>query len=194
MTVDAGHSNGTEGLAMTTYCGRAAVLAIVGLCLLVPLLPAGAAVEIPAGTASSDQAALKDIVAAFERAEAAVQKSDVDALMPFYATAYNYHGLKRSDVRRVWEEVFAHYRGLSSQHVFTKFEVVTTNGTRKAYVTCTGALYGTDKDSGRPVTLDTWVNEIHFLIKEEGTWRFHGNAGGDTRSVPAGSAPHHPLF
>lgn len=153
-----------------------------------------AAVEVAIGMVPSDRATLSDIVKAFERAEAAVQKGDVNGLMPFYANAYNYHGLKRTDVRRVWQEVFAHYRGLSSQHVFTKFELVNANGTMKAYVTCTGALYGTDKESGQPVTIDTWVNEIHFLIKEDGAWRFHGNAGGDSRSVPAGSAPHHPLF
>ncbi len=180
---------------MTMCRGRvAAVWSILSFLLLSLPISAKAAVEIAAGTAPSDRAALKDIAAAFDRAEAAVQNGDVEALMPFYAEAYNYHGLKRADVRRVWEEVFAHYRGLSSQHVFTKVQVIDGNGTKKAYVTCTGALHGTDKESGKPVTIDTWVNEVHFLIKENGAWRFHGNAGGDTRRSPAGSAPHHPLF
>jgi len=44
---------------------------------------------------------MKELVAAFDRAEAAVQKADLEALMDFYAKGYNYYGLKRSDVRRV---------------------------------------------------------------------------------------------
>jgi hypothetical protein len=137
---------------------------------------------------------LKELVKAFDRAEAAVQQADLEALMPFYAQGYNYHGLKRSDVRRVWEEVFTHYRGISSRHVFTKFALTIAKGVVKASVTCTGGLYGTDIASGKQIAIDSWVNESHSLIKEDGVWRFHGNAGGSADAVPAGSAPHHPLF
>ncbi len=157
--------------------------------------PAGAAVDIAAGALTdTDQATLKELVTAFDRAEAAVGQADLEALMPFYAGTYNYHGLKPSDVRRVWQEVFEHYRGLSSRHVFTKVTVTRTDGVARAYVSCTGGLYGTERRSGNPITIDSWVNEVHFLIKEQGVWRFHGNAGGLIESVPAGSAPHHPLF
>jgi hypothetical protein len=57
----------------------------------------------PGVGADADQLVTKELVAAFTEAEAAVKKADVDALMKFYTTTYNYnyHGLKRSDVRRV---------------------------------------------------------------------------------------------
>ena len=58
--------------------------------------------------------------------------------MKFYATTYNYHGLKRSDVRRVWEEVFTHYGDIRSSHVFTELKLVQAGGVRKAYATCIG--------------------------------------------------------
>jgi hypothetical protein len=159
------------------------------------LTPAVAVVEIaPQAVSEVDQAVLKELVRAFDRAEAAVQQADLEALMPFYAPAYNYHGLKRTDVHRVWGEVFTHYQAISSRHVFTKFQLTKAHGVMKAYVTCTGGLYGTDRESGKPITIDSWVNEIHYLIRENGAWRFHGNAGGSDASAPAASAPHHPLF
>lgn len=174
------------------------VLILAGTMILTqsrPPTPVAAAVEIAPGAVSdADRAILKELAAAFDQAEAAVQKADLDALMPFYAKAYNYHGLKRADVRRVWGEVFTHYRAISSRHVFSELKLVQAGDVRKAYVTCTGGLYGTEMETGKPITIDSWVSEIHYLVKEEGAWRFLGNAGGAAESVPAGSAPHHPLF
>ena len=174
-------------------------LAILAGLLIIPRChhptPAAAVVEIvPGAVADADQASLKEVVAAFDRAEAAVRKADLDALMPFYANTYNYHGLKRSDVRRVWDEVFAHYRKISSRHVFTELKLVQAGGVKKAYVTCTGGLYGTEKKTGKPITIDSWVSEVHHLVNEDGKWRFLGNAAGAAETVPPGSAPHHPLF
>ena len=160
-----------------------------------PPTPVAAAVEFAPGLgADANQPVIKELEAAFSEAEAAVKKADLDALMKFYATTYNYHGLKRSDVRRVWEEVFLYYRDISSSHVFTELKLVQADGIRKAYVTCTGGLYGTEKQTGKSITIDSWAREVHYLIKEEGAWRFLGNAGGAADHVPTGSAPHHPLF
>jgi hypothetical protein len=160
-----------------------------------PPTPAAAAVEFAPGVgADADQPVIKELVAAFNEAEAAVKKADLDVLMKFYATTYNYHGLKRSDVRRVWEEVFLHYRDISSSHVFTELKLVQADGVRKAYVTCTGGLYGTEKQTGKPITIDSWAREVHYLVKEKGAWRFLGNAGGVSPSASPASAPHHPLF
>jgi len=160
-----------------------------------PPTPVAAAVEFAPGVgADADQPVIKELVAAFNEAEAAVKKADLDALMKFYATAYNYHGLRKSDVRRVWEEVFMHYGDISSSHVFTELRLLQADGTRKAYVTCTGWLYGTEKQTGKPITIDSWVREVHHLVKEDGRWRFLGNTGGASPSAPPASAPHHPLF
>jgi hypothetical protein len=135
--------------------------------------PVAAALEFAPGVgADADQPVIKELVAAFDEAEAAVKKADLDALMKFYPTTYNYHGLKTSDVRRVWEEVFLRYGDISSSHVFTELKLVQTNGVRKAYLTCTGGLYGTEKQTGKPLTIDSWVREVHYLVVEEGVWRF----------------------
>jgi ketosteroid isomerase-like protein len=160
-----------------------------------PPTPVAAAVAFAPGVgADADQPVIKELVAAFDEAEAAVKQADVDALMKFYATAYNYHGLRRSDVRRVWEEVFLHYRDISSSHVFTELKLVQADGVKKAYVTCTGGLQGTEKQTGKPVTIDSWSREVHYLVKEAGAWRFLGNVGGASPSASPSSAPHHPLF
>jgi hypothetical protein len=180
------------------HCSFAVLLILIGplvLSLFHPSRPAAAPVEIAPGAVSdADQVTVKDLMKAFDQAEAAVQRADLEALMPFYAKAYNYHGLKVADVRRVWEEVFTHYRAISSRHMFTKFEQSQAKGGIRADVTCTGGLYGVDTESGKPITIDSWINESHHLVKEDGVWRFQGNAGGAGDSAPAGSAPHHPLF
>jgi hypothetical protein len=157
--------------------------------------PSVADVEVVPGVVGErDQALMRDVVAAFDHADAAVRQADLDALMPFYAKGYNYYGLKTADVRRIWAEVFVHYRDLSSRHVFTDVKLMQTGKVKKASVTCTGGLYGIDKESGKTITIDSWASEVHYLIYENGAWRFLGNKGGITESVPPSSAPHHPLF
>jgi len=174
------------------------VLILAGTLILTqcrPPTPVAAAVEFAPGMGTdADQPVIRELVAAFNEAEAAVKKADLEALMKFYAPTYNYHGLKSSDVRRIWEEVFLHYRDIRSSHVFTELKLVQADSTGKAYVTCTGGLHGTEKQTGKPITIDSWVQEVHYLVKEEGRWRFLGNAGGAADHVPGGSAPHHPLF
>ena len=195
----------SDGISIASYykiMKRRGVLKIIlilaGTLILTqcrPPTPVAAAVEFAPGVgADADQPVIKELVAAFNEAEAAVKKVDLDALMKFYAKTYNYHGLKRSDVRRVWEEVFLHYGDISSSHVFTELKLVQADGAGKAYVTCTGGLHGTEKQTGKPITIDSWVREVHYLVKEEGAWRFLGNAGRASPSAPPASAPHHPLF
>lgn len=158
-------------------------------------LPSLAAVELaPSIDTIGHRQVMKEIVAAFDRAEVAVQQADLEALMLFYARGYNYHGLKRSDVRRVWREVFAHYRQVASRHVFTEWKFTKAGPVQIVYVTCTGGLYGAEKETGSPITIDSWVDEVHYLVKERGQWRFYGNAGGPVSGAPPASAPHHPLF
>ena len=149
---------------------------------------------VPGVMGKSDDPLMKDVVEAFEQADAAVRKADIDALMPFYAKGYNYYGLKPSDVRRIWVEVFLHYRDIASRHVFTDVQMIQAGPVKKAAVTCTGGLYGIDRDSGKRITIDSWAGEVHYLVYEDGAWRFLGNKGGITESVPPSSAPHHPLF
>jgi hypothetical protein len=141
-----------------------------------------------------DHPVVKGLLAAFGRAEAALGKEDVDALMQFYAPTYDYHGLKEADVRRVWGEVFEHYKALESLHLFSDIKVTQVNNEVRVEVTCTGGLYGTDERTGNRLTLDSWFREVHYLVKEGDRWRFLGNAGEVPAAAPFASAPHHPLF
>ena len=174
-------------------------LALLGIVIAVSCChhptPSVAEVDVAPGMVGErDQALMRDVVAVFDHADAAVRQADIESLMPFYAKGYNYYGLKPSDVRRIWAEVFVHYRDLASRHVFTDVKLIQSGKVKKAAVTCTGGLYGIDKQSGKTITIDSWANEVHYLIHEDGAWRFLGNKGGITESVPPSSAPHHPLF
>ena len=137
---------------------------------------------------------VQEILVAFGRAEAAVQKQDLDQVLQFYAKAYNYHGLKPADVRRIWGEVFTHYRNLSSTHLFSEVKLFRSGSQLHAEITCTGGLYGTDAEGGTRITLDSWFREVHYLVHEDGAWRFLGNAGAAPSTAPFTSSPHHPLF
>ena len=141
-----------------------------------------------------DHPAVKGLLAAFERAEAALVKEDADELMRFYASTYDYHGLKADDVHRVWGEVFEHYKAVESLHLFSDVKVLRVNDELRVEVTCTGGLYGTDEHTGKRLTLDSWFREVHYLVKDGDAWRFLGNAGAVPAGAPFSSAPHHPLF
>jgi len=137
---------------------------------------------------------VREVLAAFERAERALEQQDLPALMQFYAPGYNYHGLHVADVGRIWGEVFEHYRALSSTHLFSAMKIVQAEDGPRVELTCTGGLYGAETQSGARVTLDSWFQEVHYLVRDKQGWRFLGNRGDAPRSAPFSSSPHHPLF
>jgi len=149
-------------------------------------LPPDAIVEV-------EQAAVKQILDVFHKAEGAMAKGDLDGLMALYATRYNYHGLKQADVRKIWHDLFEEYRDLSEVHFFSKIVKVGSGSNAIIEVTCTGSLSGFSKISGLRVPIDSWYEEVHYLTLEGGTWRISGNAGESPRVLPFGTAPH-PLF
>lgn len=191
-------------------CARSAwpllVLSMIVFCALAPVLVWAKVQVLPEtvllveGKKISGQSSLlhhpvvTGVVAAFERAESGLQQEALDMLMQFYAPSYDYHGLKQADVRRVWGEVFEHYKALESLHLFSDIKVLKVDGKLRVEVTCTGGLYGTDEQSGKRVTLDSWFREVHYLVKDGENWRFLGNAGEVPAAAPFASAPHHPLF
>jgi len=83
--------------------GVLAILAgTLGLTLCGPPKPVVAKVEVPPyATVTADDATVKEILAAFDRAEQAIQARDVDGLMALYSKRYNYHKLRKSDARRI---------------------------------------------------------------------------------------------
>jgi len=192
-----------------TYKRRALALLVLGVivsCAIAPVLVWAKVQVLPetvfllegkkiSGHNSLQQhPVVKGVVAAFERAESGLQQEELDRLMQFYDPSYDYHGLKQADVRRVWGEVFEHYKALESLHLFSDIKVLNVDGRLRVEVTCTGGLYGTDEQSGKRVTLDSWFREVHYLVKDGENWRFLGNAGDVPAAAPFASAPHHPLF
>jgi hypothetical protein len=153
-----------------------------------------AKIEVPPyATVTADDAIVKEILAAFDRAEQAIQARDVDGLMARYSKRYNYHKLRKSDARRIWEEIFECHRKLHSTHLFTDIKTVQVDGETRAEVKCTGALWGLASETGQKVTVDSWFEEVHYLVKEDEAWRIIGNAGGAAEPPRFGHAPH-PLF
>lgn len=181
-------------LAAAVFCAFSPVVALAKVQVLSETVLKADGTEMKGHKRVTGHPTVKELLMSFVRAEAALQKKDLDAVMAFYASAYNYHGLKETDVRRVWGEVFTHYKALESVHLFSDITVTQTGSQLRAEVTCTGGLYGTEESTGKRMTLDSWFREVHYLVKEESGWRFLGNAGEAPSSAPFSSAPHHPMF
>lgn len=150
------------------------------------VLPAGAVIEVDEGTVLA-------VIAAFEKAEQAVKAHDLETVMAVYSPQYNYHGLKKDDIRKIWKELFDEYKEIASTHLFSKITKVGSGGNAVLEVTCTGHLWARSKTSGLYVPIDSWHEEVHYLVFEDGGWRIRGNAGESPRVLPFGTAPH-PLF
>jgi ketosteroid isomerase-like protein len=147
----------------------------------------------PGSIVETDRATVAELLATFDRAEQAVQARDLNAVMAFYSDDYHYHGLKKTEMRKIWDELFADYRQISSTHLFSTIRTGRSKSGLTAEVTCTGALWATSDLTGLRVPIDSWHEEVHFLVKEDGSWRIRGNAGEAPKTLPFGTAPH-PLF
>ncbi len=141
-----------------------------------------------------NSATLAELISTFEQAEQAMQAHDLDGIMALYADDYYYHGLKKADIRKVWAQLFDHYKDLESFHTFSVIRTVGAGSKLTAEMTCTGVVWGTAKNTKLRSPVDSWYEEVHFLKKENGRWRITGNAGGESEPIlPFGTAPH-PLF
>lgn len=157
--------------------------------------PAFAKTQVTANTIQEvDPQTAKDLLATFEQAEQAMQAQDLDGIMALYSDDYYYHGLKKADIRKVWAQLFEHYKDLESFHTFSVIRTVGASSRLTAEMTCTGVVWGTAKNTKLRSPVDSWYEEVHFLRKENSRWRITGNAGGESEPVlPFGTAPH-PLF
>ena len=68
-----------------------------------------------------------EIISTFDRAEEAI-RARLDALMALYATSYQYHGLRRGDVRKIWADLFARYDLIAHMHTFSAIKVKNGQG------------------------------------------------------------------
>ncbi|MBI5777512.1 MAG: hypothetical protein HY444_08985 [Nitrospirae bacterium] len=156
--------------------------------------PVAAKTQILAGTTlEADEQTVADILAVFDRAEKAIESRDLDGLMALYSKSYNYHGLHKSDIRKIWSDLFEQYRNIESVHLFTRIMKVGDGSDTIVEMTCTGSLRAVSKTSNLRVPIDSWYGEVHYLAQEDGAWRIRGNVGDRPTVLPFGTAPH-PLF
>jgi ketosteroid isomerase-like protein len=166
----------------------------LGLCLS-PASTGEAKTQLtPTTIQEVDQQTVSELVATFEEAERAMQAHDLDGIMVLYSDEYDYHGLKKADVRNIWRKLFDHYQELESVHTFSMIRRLGPASKLTAEMTCTGVIWGTSKQTTLHTPIDSWYEEVHYLRKENGRWRIVGHAGGNVQPVlQFGIAPH-PLF
>lgn len=141
-----------------------------------------------------DETTLKELLATFEQAEQAMQAQDLDDIMALYSDDYRYHGLKKADIRKVWSQLFEHYKELESHHTFSVIRTVGSGSKLTAEITCTGVVWGTSKDTTLRTPVDSWYEEVHYLKREQGRWRIVGHAGGESQPILQFGVAPHPLF
>lgn len=169
---------------------------LVGGLLLITVTVSPAAAEtqlLPGAAGDLDQATVDAVLATFRQAEQSLRAGDVDGIMALYSEHYNYHGLKKAEMRRVWTNLFDEFRELSDIHHFSRMSKVGSGTNTIIEVTCTGSLSGLSKTGGLRVPIDSWYEEVHYMTFDEGQWRIRGNVGDAPRLMPFGTSPH-PLF
>lgn len=149
---------------------------------------------LPGAETEADEKTVKELLAVFERADRAVRSRDLDGVMAVYSDRYNYHGLKKSDIRKIWKDLFEHYDDIDSTHLFSRIAPVVSVGPGESVeITCSGNVRAVSKISRLRVPIDSWYGEVHHMIREDGAWRIRGNLGDVQTVLPFGTAPH-PLF
>jgi hypothetical protein len=181
---------------MITVAGSLARIGlIVGFLALVATPHAASALTqiLPEAAIEADQQSITELIGTFDRAQEAIRARDIDALIGLYATNYQYHGLKRNDIRKIWEDLFKHYDLIANIHTFSAIKVVKTSKGLTAEITCTGAVWANSKETKERIPIDSWHQEVHRLVRGKDGWRIVGNLGGDQTIRQFGTAPH-PLF
>lgn len=172
------------------------IVSMAGLVLAMTLaaLPVAATVEmLDLSKNNVEGRTIEAVLAMFRHADEAIRDRNLDQVTALYSDQYNYHGLRKSDIRAVWANLFDEYQEISSHHLFSRIAKVGAGSDTMIEVTCTGHLWAISKTSGLRVPIDSWHEEIHYLVFEKGAWRIRGNAGESPRVMPFGTAPH-PLF
>ncbi|TAJ31555.1 MAG: hypothetical protein EPO64_02315 [Nitrospirae bacterium] len=135
-----------------------------------------------------------EILAAFNRAEESLHEENLDGIMALYSEQYKYHGLTKADLRKTWQELFAHYDHIASTHIFSRIRATASGKNPTAEIVCTGSLWGVSTDTGQRTIIDSWFYETHNMIYEDGAWRIRGHGAEEAPKVlPFGVAPH-PFF
>ncbi len=170
-------------------------LLIGGILVMAAMLPAATAEVqlLPGAAADLDQATMNGVMKTFQQADDALRARHVDGVMAIYSDQYNYHGLKKHDMHKVWVNLLDEFQDLADVHHFSRMSKIGSGSNTIVEVTCTGSLTGLSKTGGLRVPIDSWYEEIHYMTWEDGQWRIRGNVGDSPRLMPFGTSPH-PLF
>jgi hypothetical protein len=143
----------------------------------------------------ADPADRKAIVAFLNQGGEAVAHGDVDAVMALYALEYKHHGVTTAALRTEWRQRFEMYARLSLTNVVSELRVDGKGTPRTAQIVCSGALWGTSKQSGKRESIDTWFDEVLYLVEDNGKWLSQGHAweGFMDKESRFAHAPH-PFF
>ena len=148
---------------------------------------------LPDSKIEGDQQSINEIISTFDRAQEAIRARDLNALMSLYASNYEYHGLRKADIRRIWAELLEHYDFIANIHTFSSLKILRSSNRTSAEITCTGSLWARSEETKQRIPIDSWHQEVHYLVREKDGWRIIGNLGGEPVIRQFGSAPH-PLF
>ncbi len=169
-------------------------LILLLLVFVVPLPHLLAMTQIlPDATVEGDPQHIMELIGTFDRAQEAIRAQDLDAMMALYATDYHYRGLTKADIRHIWDELFLHYDFIANIHTFSAIKIGGTATRPTAEITCTGSLWARSVETKERISIDSWNQEVHHLVRVEDGWRIVGHLGGQPVIRHFGSAPH-PLF
>ncbi len=115
-----------------------------GMLVMAAMLPmAHAEVRLlPGAAADLDQATTSSVLKTFQQAEEALRARSVDGVMALYAEHYDYHGLHKQDMRKVWVDLLDQFQDLADVHHFSRMSKIGSGSKTIIEVTCTGSLSG----------------------------------------------------
>jgi hypothetical protein len=176
-----------------TLIARTRLIGFIFVAVLSPAtLPAMTQI-LPDANVEGNPHHIMELIGTFDRAQEAIRAQDLEALMALYAPNYHYRGLTKADIREIWAEVFANYDLIANIHIFSAFKIAGSDSRPIAEITCSGSLWARSLNTKERISIDSWHQEVHHLIREEDGWRIVGHLGEAPILRRFGAAPH-PLF
>lgn len=158
---------------------RGAVSCVLCIFLFLAIDRATATIELmPESSTDTDSQTVKEVMAVFRVADEAVHQRNIKPVMALYSDHYNYHGIKKADVRKIWTDLFDEFQDVTDVHRFSRITKVGSGAKTVVEVTCTGSLSGVSKTSGLRVPIDSVRNSTTSCSKTTpgkytGMWAIH---------------------
>lgn len=169
-------------------------LLLLILVLVFPVSPLFPMTQIlPDATVEGNPQHITELIGTFDHAQEAIRAQDLDRMMVLYAPNYDYRGLTKAGIRQIWADLFSHYDFIANIHTFSAIKVGGSPTRPTAEITCTGSLWASSVETKERIAIDSWNEEVHYLVREEDGWRIVGHMGRKPVVHQFGSAPH-PLF